>query len=269
MLLRKTDGHHVEGVVYLLDHGADPNRVSHWRKTTLHNALLSDNGLVIMETLLDHSADPNIEGDSGHGRRGPARTAASLAARRGRGDVLAAFEQRGIPFALEGVDRLIAACARDDEAQVRSLAAAEPGLVTELIADGGEALAEFAGNGNTSGVRHLLDMGVDVAALHGPGDPYYDVAPGSTALHVAAWRARHDTVRLLLDRGAPVNAIDSLGRTPLMRAVASCVDSYWTSRRSPDSVAALLTAGASTQGVKYPCGYAEVDALLRGRDTAG
>jgi hypothetical protein len=48
-----------------------------------------------------------------------------------------------------------------------------------------------------------------------------------------------------------------------MLAVQACVDSYWSSRRSPESVAALLAAGASVKGVKYPSGYAEIDAILR------
>jgi hypothetical protein len=41
------------------------------------------------------------------------------------------------------------------------------------------------------------------------------------------------------------------------------VDSYWTDRRSPESVQALLHAGALVSGVDFPSGYAEVDELLR------
>jgi hypothetical protein len=67
---------------------------------------------------------------------------------------------------------------------------------------------------------------------------------------------------LLISRDAPVDAIDDWDRTALRLAVKACVDSYWTSRRSPDSVAALLAAGASTAGVDTPCGYDEVDALI-------
>jgi hypothetical protein len=82
-------------------------------------------------------------------------------------------------------------------------------------------------------------------------------------LHVAAWRAQHSVVKELIKRGAPVNALDGKGRTALALAVKACVDSYWTDRRSPDSVEALLNAGASATGIKVPTGYAEVDELLR------
>ena len=134
--------------------------------------------------------------------------------------------------------------------------------MSELVAEGGTLLAEFAGNGNTGGVGSLLDLGVDVDAVYARGDGYFGIAPNSTALHVASWKARHDTVRLLIDRGAAIEARDGMGRTPLLLAVKACVDSYWTYRRAADSVAALLSAGASVRGVPYPSGFSEVDALL-------
>ena len=135
--------------------------------------------------------------------------------------------------------------------------------VTEIQAEGGKLLAEFAGNGNTDGVRCLLDLGVDVRAVYEDGDGYFDIAKNSTALHVAAWRARHVTVKLLIERGAPLDALDGQGRTALALAVRACVDSFWTERRSPESVQALLQAGASLNGVPFPSGYAEVDQLLK------
>lgn len=262
ILARKADWHHFEAIKWLLEQGVKPNRTTSWGKTALHSALLRDNALEIIEVLLDHGADPTILGDSGHGRRGPLISSLTLAARRGRSDVLGAFERRGIPIELHGVDRLIAACTRGDADGIRSITNDDPALVSELIADGGTLLAEFAGNGNTPGVRSLLDLGVDIGALHTQGDVYFNVAPKSTALHVAAWRARHDMVRFLIDRGAPVDVPDGKGRTPLVLAVKACVDSYWTSRRSPESVVALLQAGASVDGVPYPSGYPEVDAEL-------
>ena len=166
-------------------------------------------------------------------------------------------------MAFEGVDRLIAACARSDEALIRLIAAQEPQVVRALIAEGGQLLAEFAGNGNTNGVRQLLDLGVDVNVRHAEGDPYFGVARDSSALHAAAWRARPATVKLLLERGASVDAKDARGQTPLVLAARACVASYWTERRTPESVTALLAAGASIADVPFPSGYAQVDERLR------
>ena len=123
-------------------------------------------------------------------------------------------------------------------------------------------LAQFAGTGNTDGVRLLLDLGIGVGERFKEGDYYFDEASDSTALHVAAWRAQHDTVKLLLARGAPVNARDGKGRTPLALAVRACVDSYWMRRRSPESVAALIAAGAADSSIQIPTGYPEIDVLL-------
>src|SRR5260221_2607627 len=104
----------------------------------------------------------------------------------------------------------------------------------------------------------FLDLGVPVHALY-EGDPYFDIAKDSTALHVAAWKAWPKTVKLLIERGAPINVQDAKGRTPLALAVKACVDSYWTNRRSPESVEALLKEGASVTVVVFPCGYPERD----------
>ena len=255
LLLRKHDWHDGDGVKLLLERGADPNRTTRWGFSALHQALRRDNDLQIIELLLDRGADPNLPA---HGR-----SATAMAAREGRGDVLDLFARRGRPIALEGVDRLLAACARHDASQVHALVAREPELVQQISAQAGKLLGEFAGVGNTEGVRHLLDLGADVAAVDEEGDGYWGIAKKSTALHVAAWRARHSTVKLLVERGAPVDVPDGRGRTPLMLAVRACVDSYWSDRRSPESVATLLAAGASVRGVVYPSGYGDVDALLR------
>jgi ankyrin repeat protein len=253
MLIRKHDWHDLEGVKYLLAHGADPNlkRPRGWYP--LNHALSRNNSLEIIEQLLDYHANPTLQDDGA--------SAVELAARRGRGDVLAAFVKRGVALELRGVDRLIAACAMGDATRVREWTQREPQLVSELLAQGSTVLAEFTSTWNTTGVRQLLDLGVPVTARY-KGDGYFDIAPESTALHVAAWQIRADLVQLLLERGAPVNARDGKGRTPLMLAVKACVDSYWQYRRTPEPARVLLGAGATTDGVAFPSGYADVDALL-------
>ena len=70
------------------------------------------------------------------------------------------------------------------------------------------------------------------------------------------------TVRELIARGAPIDAADAKGRTPLALAVKACTNSYWQYRRKPDSVAALLAAGARTDGIEFPTGYSEIDQLF-------
>ncbi|HEV8316093.1 MAG TPA: ankyrin repeat domain-containing protein [Vicinamibacterales bacterium] len=254
MLLRKHDWHDYDGVEWLLDHGIDVNRKSdRWRRP-LHHAISRDNALPLIELLLDRGADPMLPEDG--------ETAAAMAARRGRGDLLEAFDRRGLRVELRGVERLIAACARNDTAAVYTIASAEPELLAELLAEGADRLAQFAGIGNTEGVGHLLDLGVPITSLYDNGGLYFGIPRASTALHVAAWFLRHATVRLLLERGAPVNVKDGAGRTPLTLAVQASVQSYWTDRRSPESIAALLDAGASVDGVLFPSGYVEADELV-------
>jgi ankyrin repeat protein len=254
MLLRKADWHDRDGMVLLLEHGADPNRMTRWGYTALHQALRRDNDIAHIEALLEGGADPALGGADG-------RSAVAIAAERGRRDVLDLFRRRGMALGLTGADRLIAACAASDAAAIQALVQSDARAVDAVRAEGARLLAEFAGNGNTAGVGALLDLGVAIEARYG-GDSYFDIAGNSTALHVAAWRARHDTVKALIGRGASVDPSDGRGRTPLALAVRACVDSYWMGRRSPESVEALLRAGATVRGIPYPSGYVEVDALL-------
>jgi ankyrin repeat protein len=260
MLIRKHDWHDHDGARYLLEHGADANgegRTRGWRP--LHHALARSNQLATIELLLNHGANPTLTaGDDG-------LTGVARAAREGRRDVLELFVRRGTPLDLPGVDRLIAACAMDDTATVQSLARQEPALRDAVVAMGGSLLPTFAGNGNAAGVGQLLDLGVDVATPFAEGDGYFGEPKGSLAIHVAAWRAYPAVVKLLLERGSPVDPPDPTGRTPLALAIRACVDSHWAYRRTPESVEALLRAGASVHGagVPFPSGYAEVDDLLR------
>jgi ankyrin repeat protein len=256
LLLRKADWHDYEGTLYLLEAGADPNIMTVWRRSPLQAAILRDNDLRHIVAMMEHGADPLLK------NKEDGRSAVAMAAHRGRGDVLKLFGQWGAALELQGVDALIAACALNDSALVQNIIHENPSLLSELLAQGGTLLAEFSGVGNTDGVRLLLDAGVNIQASYIKGDGYFGIAHNSTALHVAAWRAQHSTLQLLRERGAAVNQRDGWGRTPLLLAVLACTDSYWSYRRSPASVKALLASGALTDGIKFPTGYDEIDALL-------
>ncbi|HXC95109.1 MAG TPA: ankyrin repeat domain-containing protein [Edaphobacter sp.] len=262
VLLRKADWHDEKGIQLALENGANPNFMTHWGFTSLHQSLRRDNGLVIIKLLLDHGADPFLRSTREN------KSAIDIAIHRGRGDVLDELEHRNIFLdLLPGPDPLIAACAQDKTEIIRGLTAFEPNLVSKLIAFGGILLAQFAGNNNTEGVRNLLDLGIPPDVLY-PGDGYFDIASNSTALHVAAWRGWPDVVKLLIARGVPINAVDGNGRTALQLAIKAAVDSYWKYRRTPDSIRALLEAGATIKNVTVPTGYEEADAALRQYSTA-
>ena len=256
LLRRKCDWHDAEGLRLVLAHGGDPNGMGIFGQTALHASVRRDNGLEMIGMLLDSGADPTLPNHEG-------RSAIAIAARRGQAAALDLFERHGTQISLAGIDALIAACARDQKQVIGLLTTAEPRVRLQLVELGGSLLAEFSGVGNLAGVRNLLELGVSADSVYREGDVYFDIAENSTALHVAAWRARPEVVKELIAHGALVNATDAQGRTALQLAVKACVDSHWTNRRSPDSVHALLEAGAASEGIKLPTGYDEIDRLLR------
>lgn len=137
---------------------------------------------------------------------------------------------------------------------------ADSGIVERIQTGFPGVLANFAGAGNVEGVKTLLDLGFDIESRTNVVQ-----SRGDTALHLAVWRGRTDTVKLLIERGAAIEAHNRAGFTPLAMAVRAMTDmSEWTPHESTDIVAELLKAGADTSKVrKFPSGSEETDDLLR------
>jgi len=253
LLMRKLDWHDKSGAIWLLENGASPNFAWKGRSAFLH-AIRRDCDLETLEAIVTHGGDPNLAFGG--------VTPMELAARRGRGVALEMFAKHGHKIELKGVDALAAACAVNDEPTVRELGLTNPQLIEDLRQHGGTLLAEFAGNGNATGVRLLLETGAPVWSVYKEGDLYYGITENSTALHVAAWRIRPETVKVLISRGSDVNALDGRGQTPLQLAIKACTESYWTERKTPECARLLLEAGAKLDGIRGLTGYEELDQVL-------
>jgi hypothetical protein len=183
MLHRKLDWTDLDGMRWLLEHGADPNAVTAWGDRALHHSLDRDNALRFLEALLDAGADPSLEAPRW------SRNAVAVAARVGRADALELFRQRAFSTGLDGDDGFYSALSRADRAEALAFTAAEPGLVDRLESSNPGTVARLAGAGNTASVTLALDLGFPLS---------------DDALALAVWRERAATVRLLLARGAPV-----------------------------------------------------------------
>ena len=239
--------------------------MTRWGKTALHNAILSDNDLDIVQVLLDRGADPALIASrpDRSACASPGQTAVAMAARRGRGALLAAFERRGSALTCAVS---IACSPRVQETTPRPFVPSRHQSLMSWTSCARTAAGSLPGSPAWTTSQACATSSISAwtpARCSRTKDAYFDVAKNSLALHVAAWRASHATVRRLIERGSPVDAPDGQWRTPLALAVRACVDSYWTYRRTPESVQALLDAGASARDVAFPPGYAEVDELLR------
>ena len=241
LLCRKFNWHDDDGVAWLLAHGADPNFRAPWGNRPLHQALQDGVPISYFELLLDRGADPTLPGK---GDISPF----ALAARMARTDVLELFERRGFAAELPGDDAFLAACARADEATARRLIAADKDMLQRLQFQNKALIVDFAGADNTPALRLMLDLGFDASSSR--SEPKW--LQGVTALHVAARRGLLANAKLLIKRGAPLDAANSRGDTPLAVAIR-CLEeqSEWTPNEyTVDIAAALIDAGASLELVK-------------------
>lgn len=210
------------GARWLLEHGANPNRICYSEKsgeTPLHVAARNWDEEMI-ELLLAHGANPHIPRRDG-------RTPLALALLHGRSSAAAALRAAGAEVNLSPAEQFLAACMRGDTAEAKRLR--DPAVLEahpNLLAEAGASAAEA-----------MLAVGFDVSATGGMGE---------TALHWACFAGNLPKAKLLIAHGAPLDVRDGQYRSlPLGWCHYAFVN-----QPSPEGdylgvVRALLAAGAT------------------------
>ncbi len=177
------------GVMWLLEHGADPNAVFAENGETPLHVVARAWDVPLAEAMVAKGAD--IERKRADGRTSYA--VAELNGNRGVADWLLAH---GASAELLDVDRLVAACSRGDRAAAEALLATNPDLRDQITDDHYIALHQAAERNDVGALEAMLACGFD------PNRP--DAGIGKTALHSAAMEGWPDAVRVLLAHGASV-----------------------------------------------------------------
>jgi ankyrin repeat protein len=193
MLHRKLDWTNYKGVVWLLEHGADPDPVFAANGETPLHVVARRWDVPVAESLVQRGADLSR-------RRADGRTPFAVAELNGNRAVADWLRARGAANDLQPVDRLVAACGRGDRAEAEAMLAARPTLRDEIAAEHYVALHRAAEEGDVAALALLLDCGFDASR----GDEEI----GKTALHSAAMAGQPDAVRVLLARGASPDVRD-------------------------------------------------------------
>lgn len=192
-LYRVLDMDDLPALQLLLEHGADANEPLGHGDEPVHGtpllwAIRRRRSLAHVQALVAAGADVTVctaDGTAAHIqalRYGLPEVAAFLRTVAGAGDVPAG-------------ERFVAACAEVDEAQARTLLAAEPGRVDALSPALQRLLPELAAQADCdAAVRLMVRLGWPIDAKGGDWD--------GTALHLAIFRGDAALTRFLLEHGA-------------------------------------------------------------------
>jgi ankyrin repeat protein len=184
------------GLRWLLEHGANPNAVSHAQgvaETALHAAVKHDWDPDTIELLLQHGADPGARTASG-------RTAYALAVSGGREAVVSLLKARGAETEISMADRFFGACMRADRATACELLTREPAIIRGLSPEDRKIVLAAAREGRAAAIGLMSELGFDLE-IKG--------ADGERPLHWAAWHGWADTVHELIVRGVELSECDS------------------------------------------------------------
>jgi len=183
------------GVRWLLEHGANPNVVSHANgvaETPLHRAVNHNWDAETIALLVKHGAD--VKAKTAYGR-----TAYQLAVRGGREEIARVLAESGASTEVVETDALIGACMRGDVAEARAMVEQRPGLLEALGAHDRLIALMAAREGRAEALKVIAEIGLGV-----------DVSGewGERPLHWASWYGWAEAVKVLLENGVELNVSD-------------------------------------------------------------
>ena len=197
----KVDYDDYEGLLKLLELGADPNGPTPFGNWPIHQAVFRGRARRFFALLLEHGAEIDRKNREG-------RSAYAMAKRAGRADMAGWLVEAGADTALDPLDAFIGACAAGDAAAARAMLKQGPDPRPGFTDRDRSEICEAAAANNGAGVRTMLELGWDVNTR--------GLVWGETPAHRAAIEGHLSLVRLLVERGADLTVADrSYHSTPL------------------------------------------------------
>ena len=182
-----------EGVMWLLEHGADPNAMFAENGETPLHVVARAWDVPLAEAMVAHGADVER-------KRADGRTPYAVAELNGNRAVADWLREHGASTELSEIDRLVAACSLGRREAAEALLAKNPGLRNAITDDHYIAFHQAAERNDVRALEAMLACGFD------PNRP--DAGIGKTVLHSAAMEGWPEAVRVLLAHGASVHVRD-------------------------------------------------------------
>lgn len=130
--------------------------------------------------------------------------------------------------------------------------ARDPQRVLALLKDGADPNSQLNYGAPINLAAALGPPEIVVVLLDAGADPRMRGFGGASPLHAAVLSRQPEIIKILLDRGAEINALDNLGRTPLLTYASS-------SAHDISVLKVLLKAGANPNAAEQPADISVLD----------